>query len=72
MAFPVELSGREAIHGRRRAAQTQARHADGDGVHARLLPLAGARRADLVLDGSGNYVGVADYKEEFSKLWKVT
>lgn len=39
-----------------------------------LLPsqlLTGANAADAVVDESGNYIGIADYKEQFTALWGV-
>lgn len=39
-----------------------------------LLPsqlLTGANAADAVVDDAGNYIGIADYKEQFAALWGV-
>jgi len=33
--------------------------------------LTGGNVADAVLDESGNYLGIADYKEQFTALWGV-
>jgi hypothetical protein len=57
-----------------RVVDAFARTFEGSAIPDALLPtqlMTQANAGDLVLDGSGHYVGVADDKEEFSKLWKV-
>jgi hypothetical protein len=51
-----------------------ARIIGGDAPAAGPIPsqlLTGGTVADAVLDESGNYVGIADYKEQFAALWGV-
>jgi hypothetical protein len=36
---------------------------------SQLITVANA--GDVVVDESGNYIGIADYKEQFSALWGV-
>jgi hypothetical protein len=51
-----------------------ARIIGGDAPSTGLLPsqlLTGANAADAVLDDNGNYIGIADYKEQFTALWGV-
>ena len=33
--------------------------------------LTGANAADAVVDENGNFIGIADYKEQFTALWGV-
>ena len=40
--------------------------ADGP-LPSQLITVANA--ADVVLDESGNYIGIADYKDQFAALW---
>ena len=34
--------------------------------------LTGANAADAVLDENGNFVGIADYQDQFKALWGVS
>lgn len=51
-----------------------ARIIGGDELATGALPsqlLTGANSADAVVDADGNYIGIADYREQFTSLWGV-
>ncbi len=52
-----------------------ARIIGGDAIETGPLPsqlLTGANAADAVLDADGNYIGIADYQEQFTTLWGIS
>lgn len=58
-----------------RGVDNMARHFNGDPIASTPLPTQVITRANvgsIVLDTKGDYVGVADYKAQFMKLWQVS
>ncbi|MDI1290831.1 MAG: hypothetical protein PSX37_12885, partial [bacterium] len=52
-----------------------ARIIGGDVIETGPLPsqlLTGANAADAAVDSDGNYIGIADYEDQFATLWGIS